>query len=71
MALSGIWPLSLAALGATTAVLWWRTRSQHGPSSHAQPPSNGRMRLAVVPVQTVHNRARGTRGHYSGSGGTE
>ena len=71
MALSGIWPLSLAALGATTAVLWWRTRSQHGPSSHGQPPSNGRMRLAVVPVQTVHNRPAAHGATTAGRAATE
>jgi hypothetical protein len=71
MALLGIWPLSLAALGATTAVLWWRTRSQHGPSTYGQPSSTRPLHVAVVPVQRVHNRACGTRGQYIGSGDKE
>jgi hypothetical protein len=56
MALPGIWPLFLAALGTTTAAIWWRSRSQQGPSSG--PPSSRDPRLAVVPVR---NEARGRR----------
>lgn len=57
MALPGMWPLFLAALGTTTAVIWWRSRSQQGPPSG--PPSSRRPRLAVVPVR---NEASGRRG---------
>ena len=60
MALPGIWPLFLAALGATTAAIWWRSRSQHGPSSLDGSPSSRHPRLAVVPVR---NGERARRGH--------
>jgi hypothetical protein len=72
MAPSGIWPLLLAVLGATTAALWWRLRLQHGPSTPGWPPSRRHVRLAVVPVRNSTSR-RGVptaRGRTEGLEGT-
>jgi hypothetical protein len=68
MEFPGIWPLFLAALGATTAVIWWRSRSQQGQSSLGGPPSSPHPRLAVVPVR---NGARARRGHDRGLEGRQ
>jgi hypothetical protein len=68
MASSAIWPLFLVALGATTALLWWRTKSQHGPSTPGGPPSTRHLHLAVVPVRnSKRNGVQTTRDHRGGA----
>jgi len=62
MALPSIWALFVAALGVTTAVIWWRSRSQEGMSSPGRPPSHRHPRPAVVPVRSED----GSRGRYAG-----